>query len=181
MNPKNWKTRGWVALGMLVFLVFAWAPDIWSLRQMYKEAAAFENLPKTSDYFEVSYTDIGRNEDGHLVVFSDGRVLQDFEGRYRVSLRARDTRRLAWTPEWSGWIEYFASAVTKYDQPETLEWWAGIDDPIEPPPGSWLMETCWQARIVDEVLGPVELVPLCITETIDAGTEVQSIQNEAMQ
>jgi hypothetical protein len=98
-----------------------------------------------------------------------------FEGRYKVALRDRSSFRHAWTPEWSGWIDYKANPDgTRYRQPETLMWWAN------PPEGTvldqaqgWIMETCWQARVEDDVLGFVELEPVCVSTAIEAEGKTQ--------
>jgi hypothetical protein len=132
------------------------------------EIKARLDLPQTADLFSVTHADLAR-EHGKLVVYTDGHAKQAFNGRYKVALRDRSTFRHAWTPEWSGWIDYAANPDgTRYRQPETLEWWANypstvVIDPLQ----GWFMETCWQARVEDKVLGWVELEPVCIASAIE--------------
>ncbi len=126
--------------------------------------AAREALPKTEDFFRVTYADL-KVQDGELVVFSDGHALVDFEGRFKVALRSREFLRHVITPEWSSWIDYGANPTgTRYRQPEKLWWWAGlpVDFEVNRAEGL-LMETCWQARINDPVLGLTNLEPVCVT------------------
>jgi hypothetical protein len=165
---KNWSWRGWIGLGAALVLVLSWAPEIWDERQRRADLRARLQLPKTEDLFRVSYVDLVRDKDGHLVVFTDASALKEFEGRFKVALRDRNTQRHHWTPQWSEWITYLQNDETKYRQPETLQWWANVDYHVEPPPNSWWMETCWQARVEDDRLGLVELEPVCASSVIDA-------------
>jgi hypothetical protein len=131
-------------------------------------------LPKTADLFDVTHARLFVQE-GRFVVFSDGRVLAPFEGRYRVDVRSADTNRHAWTPDWSTWIQYERNpaAPVRYRQPETIEWWSGRDDAsrILKQSQAWIMRTCWQARVNDPVLGLTELDPVCVSD--DSSGRVQ--------
>ena len=167
---RNWTWQTWAIFVMAFAIVGGQvrpAVDTWTERAVARAKLA---LPKTSDFWEVTYVSLERGPEGRLVVFTDAHANRDFDGRFKVSLRSRDTNRHAFTPQWSDWLKYRASAIgeTRYNQPETLQWWAALDTFFEPPPQSWAMETCWQARIDDEVLGLTELEPVCITSLLDA-------------
>lgn len=165
MKKWTWETKAIWAMAALI--VAGWIPHFVNLQHERRLSRAEVMLPTTADFFAVSYVELERGDDGHLVVFTDAHVVKAFEGRFRVTMRDRDTSRHVWTPEWSSWIQYVEHPDgVRYRQPETLQWWANIDQFVEPPPGNWIMETCWQARYDDPTLGLVELKPLCVTSTL---------------
>lgn len=161
----SWQT--WAIWIMAWAVVLGWVPALLEMRRDWIADQARLALPKTEDLFHVGYVELARGEDGHLVVFSDGRAVVDFEGRYKVTLRDRSTQRHVFTPQWSEWLDYVASPDgPRYRQPETVQWWADKPSFVEPPPSTWVMETCWQARITDDHLGLVELEPVCRTSVL---------------
>lgn len=174
---RKWSWQTWAIVGMFPAIMAGWVPGIVHVAQERAEVRAAIALPKTSDLFRVTYVQLDRDAHGHLVVYTDAHALVTFEGRFKVSLRDRTERRHVWTPQWSEWIEYAANpGGTRYRQPETLQWWADYPHLVEPPPGSWVMETCWQARVEDPTLGLVELEPVCLTSLLDL--PAQPINNE---
>ena len=163
---------------MFLAVVAGWVPEAAQFVSRTQDARARVALPATADLFHVGYVELARNADGRLVVFTDAHAEVQMNGRFRVILRDRDTGRHAFTPEWSDWIIYEANpSGTRYRQPETFQWWAGlgIGEFFEPPARNWAMETCWQARVVDDQLGLVELEPVCITSLIDREHPPQEI------
>lgn len=165
---RRWTWQTWATLALAGAILAGQIPDILDARKQRQIERARLMLPTTADLFHVSYVTLDRRN-GHLVVYTDAHAQKAFTGRFRVALRDRETFRHAWTPEWSGWIDYAANpGGSRYNQPETLQWWAGLedDDFIEPPAGAWVMETCWQALYRDPALGPVELEPVCVPSQI---------------
>lgn len=138
------------------------------------------NLPKTADFFEVTHARI-EVENGQFVVYSDGRAIESFSGRFRVDVRDMDTARHAWTPSWSPWIKYRKnSGPTRYSQPESITWWTGRDDAaaLMDPSRGWVMQTCWQGRVDDPVLGLTELEPVCVSDDVGGRVRMQIEQLE---
>jgi hypothetical protein len=178
-NFRTWRWQSWAILAMAAAILFGQVGAGIERAQERKLVRARVELPDTSDFMKVSYVQLDRDEDGHLVVYTDAYAMEQFEGRFKVALRDRDTLRHVFTPKWSEWLPYAANPDgTRYLQPETFQWWANYPDFVEPPPRAWVMETCWQARYDDPVLGLVELEPVCVPSSID-GPQKTSINNEA--
>lgn len=152
---------------------------------LQKELAARLSLPETSDLWLVTEAFLSKREGGYFV-FSDGHALVSFSGRYRIALRDAGTGRHVFTPQWSPWIDYEANPEgTRYHQPETLSWWVnnsalcatatcGIpeDRPIS-------LQTCWQARTFDSVLGEVHLHPVCVQSVLPVSNDERHAQDTA--
>ncbi|MEN8741143.1 MAG: hypothetical protein ABF308_15375 [Phaeobacter gallaeciensis] len=154
-----------VILGCLAIIAGATLPRGIDSALDYRVQKAVQSLPTSADYFSVTYADLAR-ENETLVVYTDGRAVTPFKGRYRVVLRDRETGRHVFTPEWSDWIDYRAPEEVAYRQPETLFWWTGGKTTGALPVRHYIMETCWQAHIEDNDLGPVDLEPVCVTTKI---------------
>lgn len=173
---RRWSWQTWAILAMGVAIGASQVPTWLHFRAEREQIRAAINLPTTSDLFRVTYVQLDRDENGHLVVYTDAHALVSFTGRFKVSLRDRRSQRHVFTPVWSEWIDYAANNTTRYRQPETFQWWANYEHFVEPPPGAWVMETCWQALFTDPVLGEVELEPVCMTSLIDL--PARPFQNE---
>lgn len=159
-----------VSIAVLAVLALIWGQTWLAATQERQLDEARQALPVTADFFAVSYAQLKR-KDAALVVYSDGEITQSFEGRYRVRLRDTKDLRHLWTPAWSDWQPYSYTGRPGYRQPESLAWWADVM-----PDPAWtdlalVMETCWQARIEDELLGLAELEPVCVTNTLDAADD----------
>lgn len=177
-NIKKWTWQTWFIVVGAVAVV---SPQAWEIYRSRIEFQARLALPTTGDLFTATYVDLARDENRHLVVYTDAHALEEFTGRFKVTLRNLDTGRHEWTPEWSDRITYRANPDgTRYRQPETLQWWSGYDEFVEPPQANWVMETCWQAQWDDPVLGTVDLAPFCMTSIIKTPGE-QTIINEVSE
>lgn len=125
--------------------------------QKLDRAVAVADLPSMSDLFSVSYAEL-LYEEGEWVVYSDGKIEQDFEGSFRVCIRNLKTARHYWTCQWTDWFNYTYTGRSGYRQPEYLEWWANISPEVasslDPDTGK-IMQTCWRARVDDKVLEPI--------------------------
>lgn len=146
---KKMRFHGWSSLVIVVFLIFAWVPQIYEQQQEAKQERKREELIATNladSYFQVTRVAVGdvvRGEDAILAV--DRITHRKFKGTYRVSIRTFPAYTIICTA--TDTIDYKVGAVLP--DPLTLSWWAhdGECSAASLDIGTYILLTSWEIHL----------------------------------